>query len=220
MRSRSAPLVALLLLAGCGGSDPAASGPPRWEACRSSAEARARVQAEVDQGNAFGVQGTPTLVVNGTSYLGLPTQPSTPGLEAIVTSAIAVAQASGVPRDQYYDQLVVAASSGDMPVPVGSAPVRGPPDAWVTIVEFSDFQCPYCRSAEPELEAVLAAHPQDVRLVYEQYPLAFHDRALPAALAADCAGQQDRFWEMHDLLMAGALDDASLAGYARQLGLE
>jgi len=207
-----------LALAACGGSS--AKGPPQWEACRNSAEARARVQADVDQGAAFSVPGTPTLAVNGAGYFGLP-----PDLPTIVADAIAAAQADalakGIDQAHYYDQAIVGGKMGDMPVPVDSAPVRGPPDAWVTIVEFSDFQCPFCRGAEPTIEAVLAAYPTDVRLVYKEFPLTgLHDRALPAALAADCAGQQAQFWPMHDLLFNGSLEDDALVGYANQLGLQ
>jgi protein-disulfide isomerase len=213
----------LLTLTACGGSDP--KGPPQWEACRASAAARARVDADILQGDAFGVPGTPTLAVNGTRYFGLPpTQQDPRDLATIVASAIQAAQSDATARNiapaDYYQQAVVGSSTVDMPVPVDAAPVRGPADAWVTIVEFSDFECPFCRDAEPTLEAVVAAHPADVRLVYKEYPLPFHDRAMPAALAADCAGQQDKFWDMHDLLMSGPLDDAALVGYANRLGLQ
>ncbi len=216
----SATAALLLALTACGGSDP--KGPPQWEACRASAAARARVDADIAQGDALGVPGTPTLAVNGTRYFGLPQPPQ--DLATVVASAIQAAQADAAARNiaqaDYYQQAVVLSTTVDMPVPVDAAPVRGPADAWVTIVEFSDFECPFCRDAEPTLEAVVAAHPADVRLVYKEYPLPFHDRAMPAALAADCAGQQLKFWEMHDLLMGGSLDDAALVGYANRLGLQ
>ena len=111
-----------------------------------------------------------------------------------------------------------------MRVPLGGSPQRGPSDAWVTIVEFSDFQCPYCGAAEPTIEQVLALHPADVRLVYKHFPLPQHANARSAANAAECARAQGTapdgdFWAMHDLLFAhqGALGAASLAGYASQI---
>jgi protein-disulfide isomerase len=108
-----------------------------------------------------------------------------------------------------------------MRVPLGDSPQRGPSDAWVTIVEFSDFQCPFCGMAEPTIEQVLALHPADVRLVYKHFPLPQHPGARPAANAAECARVQGTgyFWEMHDLLFANqrSLDDASLAGYASRI---
>ena len=79
-------------------------------------------------------------------------------------------------------------------------PARGPADAPITIVEFSDFQCPYCARAAGTVAQVLAANP-DVRLVYAHLPLDNHAWAQPAALAATCAAQQtdDAFWALHDL---------------------
>jgi len=85
----------------------------------------------------------------------------------------------------------------------GDAAVKGPASAPVTIVEFSDFQCPFCRKTLPELDRVLAAYPREVRLVYRHFPLdALHPRARLAAQAAECAGSAGRFWEYHDLLFS------------------
>ena len=113
-----------------------------------------------------------------------------------------------------------------MRVPLGDSPQRGPRDpagAWVTIVEFSDFQCPFCGAAEPTVEQVLADNP-DARLVYKHFPLSKHANARPAANAAECARAEGPapdgfFWEMHDLLFAnqGALGAAAFAGYAAQI---
>ena len=104
-------------------------------------------------------------------------------------------------------------------VPLEDSPQRGPSDAWVTIVEFGDFQCPYCRAEAPVLARIEDAYGPDVRLVFKHFPLtSLHDRALPAALAAQCAADQGKFWEMHDLLFATALlDDASLLADAGQI---
>jgi protein-disulfide isomerase len=109
-----------------------------------------------------------------------------------------------------------------MRVPVGDSPQRGPSDAWVTIVEFSDVQCPYCGKAEPTIEQVLADFPADVRLVYKHFPLSIHPDARPAANAAECARAQGYFWELHDLLFQHqtALDAASLATYASEIPLD
>ncbi len=84
---------------------------------------------------------------------------------------------------------------------VSSLPARGPADAPVTIVEFSDFQCPYCSRAADTVKEVLAAYPQDVKLVYAHFPLGNHPWARPAAIASSCAADQnvDAFWTLHDL---------------------
>jgi len=107
-------------------------------------------------------------------------------------------------------------------VEVGDSPVRGAEDAAVTIVEFSDFQCPYCGRVGPTLERLLEEYPDQVRLVYKHLPLSFHRSALPAAKAAVAAGRQDRFWEMHDLIFEnqGALTEEKFLEHARALGLD
>jgi protein-disulfide isomerase len=80
-------------------------------------------------------------------------------------------------------------------------PSRGPESAPVTIVEFSDFHCPFCRAAQPTLDALLAKYGNKVRLVYRHFPLdSLHPQARRAAEAAWCAEQQDRFWQYHDEL--------------------
>jgi protein-disulfide isomerase len=80
------------------------------------------------------------------------------------------------------------------------APVRGNPDAPVTIVEFADFQCPYCARASQTVAEVLAKYPDDVKLVFVHFPLSNHPWAKPAAIAAICVAEQDPsvFWELHD----------------------
>lgn len=83
---------------------------------------------------------------------------------------------------------------------VEGLPMRGNPDADITIVEFSDFQCPYCSRASTTVEQVIEQYGDDVRLVYLQYPLGNHPWARPASIAALCAAQQDpaAFWTLHD----------------------
>lgn len=89
------------------------------------------------------------------------------------------------------------------PLTVGDSPARGPKDAKVVIVEFSDYQCPFCSQTEPLVDGMLAAYPKDVKRVYKQFPLtSIHPNALPASKAALAAGKQDKFWEMHAKLFA------------------
>ena len=98
----------------------------------------------------------------------------------------------------------------------------GPETAAVTIIEFSDFQCPYCGRVVPTLREIAARYPEDVRVVFRHLPLSFHAQARGAAYASICAGQQDRFWEYHDLLFANqrALEREQLSGYAKTLELD
>ncbi|WNG56368.1 thioredoxin domain-containing protein [Archangium gephyra] len=99
---------------------------------------------------------------------------------------------------------------------------KGPENAPITIVEFSDFQCPYCSRANESVEQVLKAYPNQVRLVFRHFPLDFHQQAPKASEAALCAQDQGKFWEMHDKLFANqkALEVPALKGYAKELSLD
>ena len=88
-------------------------------------------------------------------------------------------------------------------------------------MEFSDFECPFCVRAEEAVKQVMAAYPGKVRLVYRDYPLPFHARAQKASEAALCAGDQGKYWEMHEKLFANqkALEVGQLKQHAKDLGL-
>ncbi len=102
----------------------------------------------------------------------------------------------------------------------GVAPALGPKTAPVTIVEFSDFECSFCRTVQPTLKQVLQDYGDKIRFVFRNLPLEGHRNALPAARSAFCAGQQDRFWQYHDALFAsGPLTDNTLKKLAMDLGL-
>jgi len=93
------------------------------------------------------------------------------------------------------------------PLTVGDSPSKGPADAKVTIVEFSDYQCPFCSQAEPLIDQVMQEYPKDVKRVYKQFPLtSIHPNALPASKAAVAAGKQGKFWEMHAKLFGNQRD--------------
>ena len=101
--------------------------------------------------------------------------------------------------------------------------VRGRDDAPVTLVEYGDFECPYCGQAEGVLRDLLLAHGDDVRYVWRHLPLSdVHPSAQLAAEGSEAAAAQGAFWEMHDVLLShqGALAPRDLAGYAEQLGLD
>ncbi|HET9922576.1 MAG TPA: thioredoxin domain-containing protein [Methylomirabilota bacterium] len=102
------------------------------------------------------------------------------------------------------------------------AMTRGPAAAPVTIFEWSDYQCPYCKRAQVVLARLQAEFPDTVKITFKDFPLRSHEGALPAALAARCAGAQGRYWEYHDLLFVAQPDFSrdELLGYARRLGLD
>ena len=114
----------------------------------------------------------------------------------------------------------------DLPQPrvqvAAEGPARGPKDAPVTIVEFSDFECPYCGAAHDTVEQVMSTYPGKVRLVYRQFPLSFHPHAAKAAEASLCAADQGKFWEYHDVLFKNQkkLDPTDLKAHASEVGLD
>lgn len=108
-------------------------------------------------------------------------------------------------------------------VPVDGEPFLGPVDAPVTIVEYGDLQCPFCKDfAENTLSQIRAAYPTQVKLVYKDFPLTgIHPLALDAAIAGQCSFAQNKFWEMHDLIYANqdTLSEQSFASFSAQLNL-
>jgi protein-disulfide isomerase len=107
-------------------------------------------------------------------------------------------------------------------IPIDGSPTKGPDNAPVTVFEFADFECPHCRDAVPKIDAVLAAHPNQVRLIYKTYTLPFHVHGEPAAKAAFAAGNQGKFWEMEHLLFERQqnLEMSDLEHYAQMLKLD
>ncbi len=106
-------------------------------------------------------------------------------------------------------------------VALGASPSRGAADAPVTVVVFSDFQCPFCAKSEGTIHDLEAAYPGKIRFVFKNQPLPFHEHARLAAKAALAANEQGKFWEYHDALFAHQkdLDRASLERYAEDLDL-
>ena len=107
-------------------------------------------------------------------------------------------------------------------IPITGAPFKGPAQAKVTIVEFSDFQCPYCAVAVGKLNELMQAYPRDVRLVFKQFPLEIHSSAAMAAAAALSAHAQGKFWPLHDKMYAEYrhLNRPSILEWAKELGLD
>jgi protein-disulfide isomerase len=107
-------------------------------------------------------------------------------------------------------------------IDIGKSPVRGPENAKVTIIEFSDFQCPYCSRGKETIDQVMKAYPSDVKVVFKNLPLPFHQQAEPSAKAALAAQKQGKFWEFHDELFGnqGKLSPEFLEETAKKLGLD
>ena len=101
--------------------------------------------------------------------------------------------------------------------------LRGPADAPVTILEYGDYECPYCRGAFRDVHLLLDRYPDTVRFVFRNFPITqLHPHAEQAAEAAEAAAAQEKFWEMYELLLQpyAELDTDSLVGYAEAIGLD
>lgn len=99
---------------------------------------------------------------------------------------------------------------------------KGPKDAPITVVEFADYECPYCARAADSFNVAAAKYPGKIRVIYRDFPLDFHPNAVPAAIAARCAGRQGKYFEMHDRLYQNqqALDPPALKTHAQAIGLD
>ena len=111
-------------------------------------------------------------------------------------------------------------------IAIGNAPVLGNPDAPITLVEYSDFECPFCAQAAPNVKALQAKYPDRLRVVYKHFPLPFHPAARPSALASLAAQDQGKFWEFHDVIFDATekreleASDEKLGEYAAKAGLD
>jgi protein-disulfide isomerase len=136
-------------------------------------------------------------------------------------------QKGGERQQAYVDELkakyktTVSLKPPVVEVSAAGRPARGPDKAPVTIIAFSDYQCPYCKRAHTTVEEVMKTYGDKVKLVYRDYPLPFHENARPAAEAAACANAQGKFWEYHEKLWgASDLSTEKLKAMAGEIGLD
>jgi protein-disulfide isomerase len=211
----------------------------KFKAALDSDKFKAKIDADSAAGNAAGANGTPTFFINGRQLVGA--QPFT-AFKPMIDEEIAKADKllkSGVKMEQLYDRQLAdnvaaapaAPAQAAAPTPaapvvvkdiaIGNAPTMGPKNAPVTIVAFSDFQCPFCSRAVPTLKQLEEQYKGKIRIAFKNQPLPFHQNAKLAATAAMAANEQGKFWEMHDKLFANQqqLDRASLEKYAQEIGL-
>jgi protein-disulfide isomerase len=173
---------------------------------------------------AAGANGTPGFFINGRKLEGAKPVAS---FEVLIDDEIRKADAllaKGTPLAEVSKKLTeqaVAMANAPIDVPVGDAPTKGPAKAPVTIVAFSEFQCPFCSRVTPTLKQVEDTYKGKVRIAFKHLPLAFHQHAQLAAEASLAAHEQGKFWEMHDKLFANqqALERPALEKYAQELGL-
>ena len=183
-----------------------------------SPEIARELAADTDERQAFGITETPTTYIGGKSLVGEQTAES---LAAAIKAATATEAAAAEPATAPAAPPAVSPQVLAELVQSPSAE-QGSVDAPLTIVEFTDFQCPYCKAAAQPMEEFMAAHHREVHWVVRSFPLDFHPDSELANEAALAAGEQGKFWPMHDLLFAhqDALKPADLRRYAEQLQLD
>jgi protein-disulfide isomerase len=218
----------------------------KFEAAMKANKGQAKVDKDIADGKAVGVKGTPAFFINGKFISGArPQNAFETEIDAQLKEAEALI-AAGTPKAQIYTKLTnknfkeqpgaAKGKEGKKPPPedtttvwkvplTGKEPIKGNKDALVTIVEFSEFQCPFCSKVLPTLKQIFDTYKDQVRVVFLDQPLPFHKRAMPASNFAHEARAQKgdkAFYEAHDLLFANqkALEDNDLWGYAGKLGLD
>jgi protein-disulfide isomerase len=190
------------------------------------------IAADQALAGSVGANGTPTFMINGREVVGA--QPF-PTFKAVIDEEIKKADEllkKGTKPEDLYTKLMEQAAAAPPPAPgpapgekvdvsPGDAPSRGPKNAPVTIVAFSDFQCPFCSRVLPTVKQVEDTYKGKVRLAFKQLPLPFHPNAEIAAQASLAAHEQGKFWEMHDKMFANqqSLDRPNLERYAEELKL-
>lgn len=201
-----------------------------------SLEHAPEVRRDIRLARRLGVNSTPTFFINGRELSGA--QPIEE-FEAIVDEELRLADAwveGGVAPADLYEHAIadgfrkVVYTEGRrgldpdavLEVPIGDSPVRGAADAPITIVEFADFQCPFCVRGTDTVEAIRERYGEKVRVVYKHFPLSFHSHAFLAARAAEAAKAQGKFWAFHDALYAehAQFDDDTLLSIAKEIGLD
>lgn len=169
---------------------------------------------EMMEAKGFGVSSAPTFFINGRKLVGAR---SVNDFKRIIDEELGLTQTARVPQRP----SIVTPPPPIVEIDTTDAPSKGPEDAPIIIVEYSDFQCPFCGKAVPTVQQILREYPDQVRWVFKHYPLPIHPDAPLAHEAAHAAGEQGKFWEMHDMIFANqrAIKRADLVGYAQRLGL-
>ncbi len=162
----------------------------KFDSCLDSGKYDKKVKDDLAYAGTVGVSGTPTFFVNGVTLVGAQPQSE---FEKVIDAEL---------KDGSGDK-VLGASAGEAPARVSlksGGYIQGNKNAKIKLVEFSDFECPFCTRAFPTIEAILKKYGDKISLEYRHNPLTFHPNAQKAAEASECAGEQGKFWEMHDAI--------------------
>ena len=206
----------------------------KFKAALDSGKYKKQVSEDQALANKLGARGTPNFFINGQKLVGAkPVQAFKDVIDAELKAARGSSYAARVKANYTKEAAKPAAAKNDgrpprndetiYKVDLGNAPVKGAKDGLVTIIEFSDFQCPFCTRVNPTIKSLLEdpKYAGKIRVAFKQLPLPFHSNAKPAAAASLAAGEQGKFWEMHDTLFANQknLTRADFEKYAQDIGL-
>jgi protein-disulfide isomerase len=198
----------------------------KFKAALADPKIAARIDADDRQAVEVGAGGTPTMFLNCRQVVGaLPPERLRPILQEEIAKVDRLLASGVKPGPALYEKAceenVKLAAAGPKLDVRSDDPIRGNRAAPVTIVLFSDFQCPFCSRVEPTIKQALQAYGDRIRVVWKHQPLGFHPNALPAAEAAEAAREQGKFWEMHDGLFENqqSLSPETYERVARKIGL-
>jgi protein-disulfide isomerase len=216
----------------------------KFKAAYAAKKYAAKVDDDLAVSKKIGATGTPAFRINGVTLSGAqPVDKFTEVIDAQLAEAKKLVASGTKPADVYVTltnkNQVAAPAQPNKPAPDAEEedksvwkvlvqdddPIRGPKDALVTMIIFSDYQCPFCKRVEDTLKQVAAAYPQDLRFVWKDNPLPFHPRAKPAATLARFAYKKSgdkAFWDMHDAIFDSnpKLEDDDLKGLAEKAGIK
>jgi protein-disulfide isomerase len=215
----------------------------KFKAALDANKGKEAIEADSAAGGKIGARGTPAFFINGKFLSGA--QPFE-SFKAKIDEELKAADgliAKGTPKAKVYDALMkeakaevpaapAAPAQGEAEkgpeqdttvykVAAGDSQSKGPKNAPLEVIIFSDFQCPFCKRVEPTLAQMEKEYGGKIRMTWKNFPLPFHNNAEPAAEAAMAAAAQGKFWQMHDTLFTNntALERANLEKYAQDLGL-
>jgi protein-disulfide isomerase len=218
----------------------------KFKAAYTSKKYAAKVDEDLAASKKVGATGTPAFRINGVTLSGAqPLEKFTEVIDAQLAEAKKLVASGTKPSDVYVTLTNKNQAVGNTPSPnkpkgedaeeedksvwkvlvQEDDPIKGPKDALVTMIIFSEFQCPFCKRVEDTLKQVSEAYPNDVRMVWKDNPLPFHPRAKPAATLARHVYKtkgEKAFWETHDALFASQpkLEDEDLKGIAEKVGVK
>ncbi|MCX6744124.1 MAG: thioredoxin domain-containing protein [Candidatus Parcubacteria bacterium] len=188
-----------------------------FETCLASGKFDSKIDADQSLGSQLGVQGTPASFING--YLVSGALP----IDMIKQVIDKVAAGEEPNFDFMLDETTKKVVKVEMPQVTESDHVIGAKNGKVTIVEFSDFECPYCGRYKATIDQVLKDY-TDVTVIFKHFPLSFHQFAKQAAVASECANEQGKFWEMYDKLfgynLTSTLNAENIKKAAVDIGLK